>query len=400
MSTWTYCATDLLTGQVLADTLPLSVQSFSKNLNGSGTLTGSLLLKADYRSNLPFIRALDCRRAVLWALADGYPVWAGIQWDWPDMSRSSGSLPISAQTIDSLWGKRLITDTLQYQGVELYSAFTDLLNYGLTKHSPYITSDSPAATRNPAYLAMVATQGRVARLVLPTPGNSGQSWTAGYAYSDLAAVSSAWNDMCASGNLEFYFDPGLGPDGKTLCIYLRLGYIALGRPLTDSGLTLTFPGNCTDYGYTVTGSQSSNMIWATAPPNGSTENWMSAYPHGADLSDLASYPLLESTSTWQGSTVTEQAQVDSYADGQVALTTAGMTTPVVNVGGGGWPSAKDIQPGDAAYLVLTSQLHPPGPAGEPGLEQEVRVTGITVYPSGGSQSEYYQLTTSAVTAAA
>jgi hypothetical protein len=388
-----------LTGKVLADKLPLTVQSAGSTLNGSGTLTGSLNFAADYRSNLPFLNALACRRAVLWMLADNWPAWAGMQLDQPDMSRAQGTLPISAQTLDALWGKRLITDTIEYQGVELYTAFLDLAQYGMTKNSPYIAAVSPAATRNPGYLAMVATQGRVARLVLPTAGNSGQTWTAGYTYSDRTAVNSAWSDMCSSGNLEYYFEPGLDENGQ-LAIYLKLGYIALGRPLSETGLTLTYPGTLLDYGFPTTGSQGANMLWASAPPNGTTVNWMSAWPHGADLTDLESYPLMETTATWQGSVVTEQAQIDAWADGQVAMLTAGMTAPVLNVGGGAWPRPQDIHLGDGTKLALTSQLHPPGPNGEPGYQGEVRVTGITIYPDGPSQSSYMQLQTSAVLAAA
>jgi len=398
---WTYAATDLLTGAVLADTLPLNVQSFSMTLNGSGTLTGALNLSEVSQSNAPFIAALACRRAVLWARADGFPVWAGIIWDWPDMTRAQGTLPVSAQTLDFLWSKRLVTDTLEYAAVDLFKAFLDLVVYGMTKNSPHIAAGvSPAATRPAAYLAMVATQGRVARLVLPDPGSSGATWTASYTYSDLTQVSSAWSDMCASGNLEYFFQPGLDGNGD-LAIYLRIGYTRLGRPLANSGLVLTYPGNALDYGYTVTGSQSSNMVWATAPPNGSALTWQSQYPHGADLTDLLTnnYPLMESTASWQGSVVTEQSQVDTFADGQVAMVTAGMTTPVVNVGGSSWPRVKDIQLGDAAYLAFTSPLHPPRADGSPGLQQEVRITGITGYPPGPSQSEYYQLATSAVTAA-
>jgi hypothetical protein len=384
---------------VLADTLPLDVQSFGSTLNGSGTLSGSLNFKADYRSNLPFLRALACRRAVLWAIADGYPAWCGMQLDWPDMSRAQGSLPISAQTIDALWGKRLITDTLQYPGVELFTAFLDLLTYGTTKTSPYISAVSPAATRQAGYLAMVATQGRVARLSLPASGGSGAKWTAGYTYSDLTQVNSAWSDMCASGNLEYFFEPGLDVNGD-LCIYLRLGYTQLGRPLADTGMLLTYPGSLLDYGFQVTGSQGANMIWATAPPNGSTVSWMSQWPHGADLADLASYPLMESTASWQGSVVTSQSMINGFADGQVAIVTAGMTTPVLNVGPNGRPQLKDIHLGDAAYLALTSQLHPPAPNGEPGYQGEVRITGVTVYPpNSNGQSEYYQLQTSSVVAA-
>jgi hypothetical protein len=397
MAVWTYAATDLLTGTVLADSLPLTVQSMSKTLNGSGTLTGSLNLSQAYDQNAPFVAALACRRAVLWALADGFPVWCGIQWDWPDQSRAQGNLPVSAQTPDSLWGKRLITDTIEYAAVDLFAAFLDLAVYGLTKSSGYISSVSPAATRDPGYLAMVATQGRLARLVLPDPGSSGVTWTASYVYSDLTQVSSAWSDMCSSGNLEYFFDAGF--DDGEMAVFLKLGYTALGRPLTDSGLYLTYPGNCLDYGYPVTGSQSANGVWATAPPNGAPVQWMSVWPHGFDLADLATYPLLETTESWQGSVVTTQSQVDGYADGQVAIVTAGMTTPVVTVGGGAWPSFKDIQLGDAAHLAFTSPLHPPGPDGSPGLQQEVRITGVTIYPAADNQSESCQLTTSAVIAA-
>lgn len=400
-SIWKYAATDLLTGAVLADTLPLNVQSFGMTLNGSGTLTGSLNLSDNYKQNAPFIAAVECRRAMIWALENGFPVWGGAQLDQPDMTRAQGTLPISAQTIDAVWGKRLITDTIEYAGVDLFTVFHDLATYGLTKNSPYIaTGVSPAVTRQPGYLSMVASQGRVARLILPDPGSSGSAWTASHIYSDFTQVSSAWSDMCASGNLEYAFVPGLDGRGD-LAIYLRLGYTQLGRPLAGSGIFLTYPGNALDYGWTITGSQSSNYIWATAPPNGAQLQWQSEWPHGADLQDLLTnnYPLFESTASWQGSVVTKQAQVDAFADGQVAFATAGMTTPVINVGGTSQPRLRDIQLGDAAYLSFTSPRHPPQANGAPGLQQEVRITGWTAYPSGPQQSDYFQLQTSAVTAA-
>lgn len=398
MSRYDYIATDLISGQVLADSLPLNVQSFSMQLNGSGTLTGSLDLNQLYSVNAPAVAALECRRAVLWVLQDHYPVWCGVVWDWPDMSRSSGTLPIQAQTMDSLWSHRLITDTIEYAQIDLYTAFLDLVKYGLSKQSPYIASISPAATRPPAYLAMVAASGPVARLNLPTGSAalSGVSWTASHTYSDLTQISSAWSDMCASGQLEYAFVPGLDSSGN-LAVYLKLGYLQLGRQAPMSGYTLTYPGNCIDYGFQRTGSQSSNYVWATAPPNGSALQWESAWPHGADIGDLgAGYPLMESTVSWQGSVVTSQAQVNAFADGQVALKTQAMTLPVVNVGGSSRPRLRDIVLGDATTFTATSPLHPPQADGSPGLQMPVRVTGWTAYPPGPQQSEYLQLTTSGV----
>jgi hypothetical protein len=399
MATYTYAATDLLTGKMLADSLPLNVQSFGAQLNGGGALTGSLNLNEIYSVNTPFLAALECRRAVLWALVDEYPMWAGVVWDWPDMSRSSGTLPISAQTMDSVWSHRLITDTLEYPQVDLFEAFIDLASYGQTKLSPYIEQGvSPPATRNAAYLALAQATGRVARLVLPAGQVSGVPWTASYTYSDLTQVSSAWSDMTASGNLEYAFTPGLDPNGN-LAIYLQLSYQQLGRAPGQCGYALTYPGNVLDYGYQRTGSQSSNMVWATAPPNGSALQWQSAYPHGANLPDLAAgYPLMESTVSWNGSFVTSQAQINAFADGQAALVAEAMTLPTINIGGGGYPALRDIILGDSVPFAATSPIHPPGAGGAPGLQTQVRVTGWTAYPPGPQQSEYYQLTTSGVLA--
>jgi Putative Ig domain len=402
VATYRYCATDLLTGTLLADSLPLNVQSFGMQLNGGGTLSAQLDLDQLAAINAPFVAALAARRAVLWGLDDGWPVWAGVVWDWPDMSRADGTLPISAQTIDTVWSHRLITDTIEYSQVDLFTAFIDLVQYGQTKQSSYISSVSPPATRPAGYLQMVAQNGRVAGLVVPTgpAALSGQQWTASYTYSDLTQVSSAWQDMAASGNLVYAFVPGLTSDGE-LAIFLQLAYDQPGVPLPSSGIVLTYPGNCLDYGYQVTGSQSSNYVWATAPPNGSQLQWQSQWPHGADTADLGDgYPLMETTVSWEGSFVTSQAQVDSFADGQVKLLTQGMATPTVNVGGGSYPALRDIGLGDSVWFAATSPLHPPvtdqGGFLHPGLQKELRITGWTAYPPGPQQSEYIQLQTSAV----
>lgn len=398
MSRYTYTATDLISGKVLADDLPLDVQSFGMQLNGTGSLTGKLRLNEIYSINAPAVAALECRRAVLWALQDGYPVWAGVVWDWPDTTRADGVLQINAQSLDSVWSHRLITDTLQYSQVDLFQVFIDLLVYGTSKMSSYISTVSPAATRAAGYLALVASNGPVARLVLPSGAAAvaGVPWTASHVYSDLTQVSSAWSDMCASGQLEYVFQPGLDSSGR-LAVFLRLAYLKLGRTVDASGYALTYPGNVLDYGYTRTGSQSSNIVWATAPPNGAQLQWQSVYPHGVDVADLgAGYPLMESTVSWQGSWVTTQAQINAFADGQVQLRTQAMTNPVVRIGGSGYPRLRDVILGDSTTLVATSDLHPPGPNGEPGLQQQVRVVGWTAYPPGPQQSESIQLQMSGV----
>jgi hypothetical protein len=390
---FSYAATDLITGQVLADSIPLNVQSFSAQLNGGGTLTGTLNLDENYPVNTPYLEALECRRCVLWALADSYPVWNGVVWDWPDMSRQGGTLPISAQTMDSVMGFRLISSTLEYPSVDIFEVFTDLVQYACTKKSTYITTLSP--TQGPAS-PLVGAQAAIAGLVLPTGLTSGITWDASYMYSDLSQVSQALGDLVTAGNIEYWFQPGLDSSGN-LATYLRLAVTPIGRAGGGAGYSLTYPGNVSDYGYQRTGSQGANVVWATAPPNGSAEQWESQFPHGYDLADLeAGYPLQEVTQSWSGSTVTLQSQVDNFADGQVELVTEAMTMPVINVPDGVLPSILDLSLGDTIPFTATSALHPPGPGGVPGLQQYVRVSGYTVYPPGPSQSAYVQIATSGV----
>lgn len=407
MSTYRYVTTNLLTGQVLAESLPLNVQSFGANLNGGGTLTMSLDLQMPYSANVPYIQGLECRKSVLWVLQDDYPVWAGVIWDWPDMTREDGGpLQVQAMTLDSVWSHRMITDSLAYNGVDLYTLFLDLLTYGMSKQSGYILDTSPAVQRPPAMLALVAQIGRVANLVLPSGAAalSGVPWSASYLYSDATQISDAWSDLSTAGQFEYSFNAGLDSSAN-LAYNVQLGYSQLGRPLGQSGYSLTYPGNCLDYGYQRTGSQSANVVWASASPNGSSTPWYSAFPHGWDLGDLANgYPLMETSVSWNNSILSSQEQIDAFADGQVEIYTQAMDNPIINLppvmnieGAGAVPTLQNIVLGDSTWFSATSPLHPPvQPGNQPGLQEQVRITGWTCYPPGPAQAEYVQVSTSSV----
>lgn len=401
MTAWRYCSTDLLTGEVLADSIPaLSVQSFSQQLNGGGALSGSLNLSQDYASNAAALEALTPRRSVLWCLANQgsgwYPAWNGVVWDRPDTSRTSGTIPVQASTMDSVWSYRLVLATLEYQDLDMFTVFADLLSYGTTLESAYITPASPV--QGPPS-PLIAQGCRVAGLRLPPAGLlSGQSWSASYLYSDLGEISDNWSDMVSAG-LEYAFVPGMDGSGN-LFTSVQLGYNpGLGRAYPLSGYAVTYPGNASDYGYAQTGSQSANFVIATAPPNGSAEQWESAYPHGADTADIqAGFPVMMTTESWDGSTVTSQGQINRFADGQVTLQTQGMTQPVITIPDGALPGVLDVVLGDQFGFAATSPLHPAGPGGTPGLQSTVRLTGWTVIPSAGQQPGSLQLTTSQILA--
>jgi hypothetical protein len=389
----TYTATDIITGEILADAIPLTVQSLTRQVNAAGTLTGSLALTDTTAATQPYVEALEATRCVLWALQDGFPVWSGIVWDWPHQSVTPPAvLPLQAQTLESLFARRVVTDTLSYPGIDVFKVFSDLLSYGMSKNSPYITAASPPANRLPA----AATDAmRVAGLAVPDI-TAGVPWTGTVPYSDYRKVADVWNDLISAGGFEFTFEPGLDGDGN-YATAVRLGLPALGRPADQSGLAFFFPGNVLDYAYPRTGSQGANALWATAPPNGSAASWQSLYPHGFDLGQLAAgYPLLEDTVSWASSAVTAQPMIDAYADSQMGLRTQQMTTPTLVVGGGGTPGLQEVVLGDWAWLTATSPLHP-ARGTLPGLQAQVRVTGWSYVPPAAGQPEALTVYTSGVT---
>lgn len=367
VSQYRYMATDLITGAVKGDWIPLTVQNMSRVLNGAGSFLGSLNLTAgNYAEAANWRAAVEPRHSVLWLLLDGVPAWNGIVWDQPHMSALDGLLPLNVSTIDSLFAKRLISDTLTFTNADVFDVFRGLANYALTKDV-----NCAAAGLN---------FGTV---------QSGITDTIVYNATDMKQVGSAWSDLVATYGFEYAFRAGLDSSGN-LTTFLDLGYPELGQQYTPGGLAYNLPGNLIDYRWTRTGSSSANKVVATAQASdGSGVNWQSQYPHGYDLVDLAAgNPLLETAVSLSTVAVTEQAQIDAFADGVLPATTGTQLTPTLTLGNEQGPSVRDITLGSWCQLALTSPLHPAMPDGSPGYQGLARITGWTLYPPSGQQAEY------------
>jgi hypothetical protein len=359
MAAYQYWATHLVTGEVLADQLPLNVSSFGRQINGVGQLSGSLPLNV--RGASTYLEALEPRRTVLWVSQDGYPVWNGILWDWTHQSILDGTLPIGAATMESLFQHRQIDQNLNYASMDVADIFAALIQFALAK--PY---------------------GQIAGIQPPqTP--TGITASVSYNGTDLRKVYDAWSDLVGTYNVEYTMTPAV--TGPTYATSVQVGNPTLGRVL-PAGLVFQFPGNLIDYGFPRTGSSSANTLIATAPPNGSAASWASQLPHGQDAADLAAgYPLLEDTVSYSGIGVTTRAQINAYADGILPSRTGAQETPQVSLGGGQHPLLREIQLGDWCWLVATSPLHTAGPGGQPGLQTPARITGWTCTPPGENQAE-------------
>lgn len=373
MTAWRYWATNLLTGALLADNIPINVQSMTRTIGAIGTLTGVLPLTSGPQSRV-YLEALEPRRSVLWASQDGIPIWSGIVWDWTPNTILDSKLTFSASTLESLFQKRRITTYQTYSG-DIFDTVRALITYAVSK------------TPN----------GQVAGLRLPS-GQAGASWAVSYQATDLATVWDAINTVMTATSAEIAITPGLDASGNA-ANFVQLGYPRIGAPITQSQTSFVYPGNLLDYAFTRTGSSSSNSLIATAPPNGSAASWQSQYPHGQDAVDLAAgYPLIEDSVAWSGvGGVTSQAQIDAFADGKLPMHTGAQEAPYVMVATGQHPLLREISLGDWCWFSATSPLHPANPDGSPGLQTLARIVGWTATPPGDGQTEQVRIQLGGIT---
>jgi hypothetical protein len=374
-SEYRYLATNLQTGAIAGDWIPITPQSFARQINGTGQFQGALNLTAGNANpqitaaeQVAWRNSIANRRVVLWVLVDNVPVWNGILWDWQPQSILDGTMPFVASTMDSIAGYRVISEDLNFTGMDIFDIFRSLLNYALTKD----ISTSVAGIVNGS-------------------NESGISATLSFAGSDMQMVSDAWSTLLSMYDFEYAFRPGFNSAGN-LVTYVDLGSPVLGLPFPQSALAYSMPGNLLDYQWTATGSSSANHIIATASgtdADGNAVTYTSQYPHGYDLIDLNSgAPLLEQAVSVTTVSVTEQAQIDAFADGYLPMTTGTQLTPVLWLGNGQGPPVSGIVLGSFAQIALTSVLHPPGPGGQPGYQGQARITGWSVYPPTDQQAEY------------
>lgn len=367
MSTYRFFATDVITGALRADTIPLHVDSFSRYLGGvgqPGQLTGKIDLGAlPSQSNL--LAALEPRKSLLWVMQDGYPVWAGVVWDWDHQSAASNELTIVAKEIGSLFQRREVRADQSWTA-DQFDVIRNLVNYATGK-----------------------TNGGVAQLVHSTNTSGAASVTATFPAANLGKISDLISQHAAQYQIEYAWDPGLSA-ANTPVITLRIGLAAtMGRPYSATNLQLLFPGNLTDYAWPRSGSASANSVLATASGQGG-QSWTSGSTHGLDSADLAAgYPLLEDSVSYTGSVITAQSQIDAFADSRQLQVAKSPTIPSATIAGGQMPTVQQIQLGDRAMLAATSSYHPAPTTAPltPGLMQEVRVIGWTVKPSGPDQPE-------------
>lgn len=386
MSCYRYVATNVLTGAVLADSLPLVVRSATVALCGVGRLDGYLPLEAG--APPAFVRALIPDQSMLWILQDEYPVWCGLLSDMPHRSIRNHQLPIVAYTPEAILQARLIAGGLTYTNMDVFDIARALVTY----------ATSPARGPNAQIAGLVMPNNESGITDTLTFGVSNTLTAGGNvytgSYADEQPVYDGLSTLAAADVFEFTLAPQL--NGSALQIALRLGAPALGMYQTPR-MTLTFPGPVIDYARPVMRSQAANSILATSASNGTGTTYTSQSPHGIDANDLAQGNILRQLAvTWPGVGATSQAQVNAYADTLLARYTAGTMVPQIVLGGGTLPRLTEIGLGDALRFAATSDLDPAGENGAPGLQITARVTGWSLQPPASGQPEQLTLTLGAL----
>jgi hypothetical protein len=368
MSQYRFLTTNLLTGQITGDWLPITAESLQRQISAAGTGTVALnLLSGNPVQNAANVAAVQPRISVLWCLQDGAVVWGGPIWDWNHESILDGTLPLGCSTMESVMAHRVIDTTFTYTNMDIFDMFRGLVQYAVSK--------TPNA--------------QIAGLTY-SPGESGITDTITFDGTQYQLVSDALTTLVQTYEIEYSFRPYVNSSGE-FCTNVDLAYPFLGESFPASGLVYNFPGNLTDYAFQATGSTSANFIYATATNyTGTTDETLAGTAE--DLIDLdAGYPLSEMAINADIVNWTTNAQVAAYAQGYLPTVTDTQLTPLLTMPGGLVPTIAQTVLGSSAQLSLTSALHPAGPDGTPGYTGLGRVTGWTLMPPGPDQEESAQI---------
>jgi hypothetical protein len=391
MATYQFFTSNILTGQILADTLPIVGQTATRQINQIGNFNGYLPLVDAAGQDVSRAMAAYWRNAVvpwksiLWILQDGHPIWGGPIVGWPHQSITDGTLPIQAASMENLFKYRQLTFQLMYANVDIFDIFKSELEYALAKVPNGHVSGTGRYMGNAGLQDNVAKSGQLGSI----------TETAGF-----QSVYDCWNDLVTSYGLEYTLTPSIA-DAKSFYFNVILGLPMIGRPYSLTRMTLQLPGvGSVDYAWQWVPSNPVNRMVVSgsgtaaiaktkkAPAKTVARNYTAIATATNELSQ--GYPLLEGNTSFFGS-ITSQAQANNYAKNLLYGTTIIKSlTPLFSVGGDAIPLIRETELGDEMMVVATSPLHPSPANGGPGLTQLMRMTGWTLTFPNAQQAELTQ----------
>jgi hypothetical protein len=373
-----YLCTNVLSGALMGDYLPMEPQSFSDVINGGGTISTNLDLITGVitpqgfenlsQQDIVNLAAVTPRKAMMWVLQDGTPVWSGILWDWVPTTILQQQLPIQGATLDFLLSRRIIETDLVFNDYDVFDMARAIVQYAFSKGPGYQVA---GVTYSAAESGIIDS--------LTFDGSQNQD------------CLTALNTLVSTYSIEFHFRPYMDQAGG-LHISFDLGYPALGQAYPASGLAYSFPGNLLDYAFTATGSTGANRLIGSAQNTDAGGSGLALTGSAVDDVDIANgYPVTEQVVSPTGVTFTTGAQVSAYCAGLLPSYTATQIAPMVVLGNGQYPPIAVTQLGSYCSAAFTSPLHPANADGSPGFTGNGRVVSWTVYPPTSQQAEYSEI---------
>lgn len=357
MAFYRYLFCDLRTNAVLAE-LPLSGVTFSRQLNGVGSLSATLALADPKLVALDWVDATLPDRTAIYVDRDGVLIWGGVLWK---RGRSGGGvMSIGADEFESYLAARIIATARTYIGAD-----------------PLVMA---------AQLVSDAQQGAGDIGITLNGETSPLLATADYQPSDQRFVLAEIQALSQqSPGFDFAVDVAYvsGLPTRTL----TLSYPRRGVPQAASGLVFEAPGNVVSADIQEDGTQFATQVWGAGAGSGPT--MVQAVAANAGLL-TAGYPVVDAV-------FADKAQADpvglaSRCQAKVAIMGQPVLLPTLQVRADQDPVLGSYTLGDEALLrMLTTDF--PAAAGQTwGLYQAFRITAIGVAPPSGTTAEVVTLT--------
>lgn len=357
-ASYRYLCCDAATG-VLIEELPLSCQSFSQTISGTGQWSGSLALgdlgQARWQT------ATIPKRSLLIVQRDDQIVWGGIIMR-RRPANGGTTAEITAETLEGWLARQEIQADLTYTNVDVFTIVRGLIAHvaGLPGGDMRIDTGANLA---------------------------GYTDTVSYLAKDSTKVTEAIAKLAESGP-RFEYTISWQRTAGVFTPTLILATPALSSDI--DAILLEYPGSLTDYDYPEDGATAANTMTAVGGDVGGTPLIARVEDTIGELA--AGVPRFPAQLAVKDETDAFRLAARATTALQAGLADA--VVPTAELRGDADPPFASFPLGVAVRLRATSLYHPAGLNGTPGLDVVRRVTGWSVVPD---RAEKVTLTLGAAT---
>lgn len=364
--TWRYALYDLLTRQVIADHIPVTVDPFDQSLTEAGTLTASMPVDSDAAKAFdPWNRALP-RRTSLVMIRDEVVISEYLILNRPSYQASSKVMTLSCAELRSYFDKHRILRPMDGYGSRKTLSFTQTDAFDVFRA---LLADAQSLTYqgHPVGDLGITADPSVMSGVLVDRRDTDDDSSAYHGY-EFPYYGQLFDDLAAAVGFEWrldsYFD-----ETRQLRRRLLLGYPHVGRPADADSLLLEYPGTIDDYTWPEDGESSANYVAALGTGDQEALIWGEAY---ADGELTTGYPIYETTASYKSDTSSSIAT--AHAQAEVGRRQGDIVVPSIDVIG-----RPPCAPGDYVHARISDEARFRGSSTSP-VDVWVRVISLRTTP--------------------